>query len=104
MSKKATKLVIVTEMLLFKHIVRIIENAGATGYTVTAADGKGSRNTRAPGRPSVSDTFEKIKVEVITTDAAIARKIADEVAAKYFDNFSGIIFIGDVEVLYAHSL
>jgi len=58
MSTQATKLVIITEMLLFKHIVRILEAAGATGYTVTAAEGKGSRNTRSPGHPSVSDTFE----------------------------------------------
>jgi nitrogen regulatory protein PII len=104
MSTLATKLVIVTEKLLFKHIVSIIGSAGATGYTVTGAEGKGSRNTRALGHPSVSDTYEKIKFEVITTDEAIARRIADEVAAKYFDNFSGIIFIGPVEVLYAHSL
>lgn len=104
MSKQATKLVIVTEMLLFKHLVRIIEAAGATGYTVTPAEGKGSRNTRSPGHPSVSDTYEKIKLEVITLDEAVARKIADEVAANFFDNFSGIIFIEQVEVLYAHSL
>jgi nitrogen regulatory protein PII len=104
MSTQATKLVIVTEKLLFKHIVGIIEKAGATGYTVTAAEGKGSRNTRTPGTPSVSDTYEKIKLEVVTTDEAIARKIADEVAKNYFDNFSGIIFIDQVEVLYAHSL
>lgn len=104
MSKQATKLVIVTEMLLFKHIVRIIEAAGATGYTVTAAEGKGSRNTRSPGHPSVSDTFEKIKLEVITLDDKVARRIADEVAANFFDNFSGIVYIDQVEVLYAHSL
>jgi hypothetical protein len=52
----------------------------------------------------VSDTYEKIKLEVVTTDEAVARKIAEEVAAKYFDNFSGIIFREQVEVLYAHSL
>jgi nitrogen regulatory protein PII len=104
MSTQATKLVIVTEKLLFKHVVGIIDEAGATGYTVTDAEGKGSRNTRTPGHPSVSDTYEKIKLEVITTDEAITRKIADEVATKYFDNFSGIIFIDQVEVLYAHSL
>lgn len=104
MSTQATKLVIVTEALLLKHIVRIIEGAGATGYTVTSAGGKGSRNTSAPGHRSASDTFDKIKLEVVTTDDAIARKIGDEVAAKYFDNFSGLIFIGQVEVLYAHSL
>jgi nitrogen regulatory protein PII len=104
MSTQATKLVIVTEKLLFKHIVGIIEKSGATGYTVTGAEGKGSRNTRTPGHPSVSDTYEKTKLEVITTDEAIAHKIADEVAENYFDNFSGIIFIDQVEVLYAHSL
>jgi nitrogen regulatory protein PII len=104
MSTQATKLVIITEKLLFKHIVNIIESSGATGYTVTAAEGKGSRNTTALGHPSVSDTYEKIKLEVVTTDEAVARKIADEVASNYFDNFSGIIFIDHVEVLYAHSL
>lgn len=104
MAKQATKLVIITEMLLFKHIVRIIDAAGATGYTVTPAEGKGSRNTRTPGHPTVSDTLEKIKIEIITVDEKVARAIADEVAAKYFENFSGIIFIGQVEVLYAHSL
>jgi hypothetical protein len=52
----------------------------------------------------VSDTFEKIKLEVITLDEAVARKIADEVAANFFDNFSGIVYLGKVEVLYAHSL
>jgi nitrogen regulatory protein PII len=104
MSTQAIKLVIVTEKLLFKHIVGIIERAGATGYTVTDAEGKGSRNGTAFGRPSVSTTYEKMKIEVITNDEAVARKIADETAANYFDNFSGIIFIDRVEVLYAHSL
>jgi nitrogen regulatory protein PII len=104
MSQQATKLVIVTEMLLFKHLVRIIEAAGATGYTVTAAEGKGSRNGQNPGNHSVSDTYEKIKLEVITVDEAVAHRIADQVAAKYFDNFSGIIYTDRVDVLYAHSL
>jgi nitrogen regulatory protein PII len=104
MSTQAIKLVIVTEKLLFKHIVGIIERVGATGYTVTGAEGKGSRNGNMPGHPSVSATYEKIKLEVITTDESIARKIADEVASNYFDNFSGIIFLDRVEVLYAHSL
>lgn len=104
MPHTATKLVIITEKLLMKHVARIIESAGATGYTVTSASGKGSRNSDTPGHPSVSDTYEKVKVEVITVDSAIARAIADEVADNYFENFSGIIFIDQVDVLYAHSL
>jgi nitrogen regulatory protein PII len=104
MTQSTYKLVIITEKLLFDHIVRITEAKGATGYTVTAADGKGQRTTRPSRHPSVSDTLVKMKFEVITTDEAVAHAIADEVAKKYFDNFSGIIYLDQVEVLYAHSL
>jgi nitrogen regulatory protein PII len=104
MPKQAIKLVIITERLLFDHIVRIIEAKGGTGYTVTAADGKGQRTTRPSRHPSVSDALVKMKLEMITTDQSVAQAIADEVANKYFDNFSGIIYFDQVEVLYAHSL
>lgn len=104
MTQQATKLVIITEKLLLRHIAKIIEDAGATGYTVSAADGKGSRNIRSSGQPAVADSFTNIKVEVIAASEELARKIADEVAAKYFDNFSGITYLDPVEVLYAHRL
>jgi hypothetical protein len=104
MTQSAYKLVIITEKLLFDHLIRITEAHGATGYTVTAADGKGNRTTRPSRHPSVSDALVKMKLEVITIDAAVAHAIADEVAKKYFDNFSGIIYLDQVEVLYAHSL
>jgi nitrogen regulatory protein PII len=104
MSQQASKLVIITEKVLLRDIVRIIDAAGATGYTVVAAGGKGSRNTRSSGQPAVSDTFSNVKLEVITASQDMARAIADEVAKKYFDNFSGIAYIDDIEVLYAHQL
>ncbi|MEM9816629.1 MAG: hypothetical protein AAF827_09555, partial [Cyanobacteria bacterium P01_D01_bin.6] len=56
MTQRASKLVIVTEKLLLKQIAKIIDEAGATGYTVVDAGGKGSRNVRSSGRPTVSDT------------------------------------------------
>jgi hypothetical protein len=68
-----------------------------------AADGKGSRSMFSK-HPSLSHTLDKMKLEIITVDEAIARKIGDEVATKYFDNFSGIIYLDEVEVLYAHTL
>jgi nitrogen regulatory protein PII len=104
MSQQASKLVIITEKVLLRDVVRIIDAAGATGYTVMAAGGKGSRNTRSSGQPAVSDTFSNVKLEVITASPDMARAIADEVAKKYFDNFSGIAYIDDIEVLYAHML
>ena len=103
MGQQATKLVIVTEKLLLKKIAKIIDEAGAPGYTVVDAGGKGSRNVRSSGQPSVSDTQSNIKFEVLTPTREMAVKISDEVAAQFFDDYSGIAYLCDVmEVLHAH--
>jgi len=103
MSKQASKLVIVTEKVLLKKIAKIIDDAGATGYTVVDAGGKGSRNVRSSGRPTVSDSFSNIKFEVLTPNREMAVKISDEVAARFFDDYSGIAYLCSVmEVLHAH--
>jgi nitrogen regulatory protein PII len=104
MTQRATKLVIITENVLLRKVTKIILDAGATGYTVMAAGGVGSRNTPSPIHSPVSDTYSNIKIEVITANEDVARAIAKQVADRYFDNFSGIIHLGEVEVLYAHSL
>lgn len=104
MSIKASKLVIVTEKLLLKQITRIIEEAGATGYTIMPAGGKGSRNVRSSGQPTVSDTYANIKIEVITPNREMALKISDEIAAEFFENYSGMTYLCDVEILQAHRL
>ncbi|WP_448527294.1 P-II family nitrogen regulator [Parathermosynechococcus lividus] len=103
MAKPAKKLVIVTEKILLKKIAAIIEEAGATGYTVMQTGGKGSRNVRSSGQPNVSDTTANIKFEVLTPDRDMAEAIADQVAAQFFMDFAGIIYICDAEVLYAHT-
>ncbi len=102
MAKPASKLVIVTEKLLLKQIAKIIDEAGATGYTAVDAGGKGSRNVRSSGQPSVSDTGLNVKIEVLTDSRDMALKISDEVAARFFDNYSGIAYISEAEVLSAH--
>ena len=102
MTQQASKLVIVTEKLLLKKIAKIIDEAGATGYTVVAAGGKGSRNVRSSGQPTVSDTYSNIKIEVLTPNRDMAVKISDEVAAQFFDDYSGIAYLCDAEVLHAH--
>ncbi|MGY6529960.1 MAG: P-II family nitrogen regulator [Cyanobacterium sp.] len=102
MSQKANKLVIVTEKLLLKKIAKIIDEAGATGYTVVAAGGKGSRNVRSSGQPTVSETYSNIKIEVLTPSREIAIKISNEVAERFFEDYSGIIYLCEAEVLHAH--
>jgi len=103
MSQQATKLVIVTEKILLKKVAKIIDAAGAPGYTVMETGGKGSRNVRSSGRPTVGDSFSNIKFEVLTPSREMAVKISDEVATKFFDDYSGISYLCDVmEVLHAH--
>lgn len=104
MATKASKLVIVTEKLLLKQITKIIEEAGATGYTIMPAGGKGSRNVRSSGQPTVSDTYANIKIEVLTPNRETALKISEQVAAEFFDNYSGMTYLCDVEILQAHRL
>lgn len=103
MTHKVNKLVIVTEKLLLKQIVKIINGAGATGYTVVAAGGKGSRNVRSSGQPTVGDVYSNIKIEVLTANRDMAVKISDEIASQFFDDYSGITYICDAEVLHAHT-
>ncbi|MEM6610736.1 MAG: hypothetical protein AAF652_00475 [Cyanobacteria bacterium P01_C01_bin.72] len=102
MTQQASKLIIVTEKLLLKKIAKIIDKAGATGYTVVEAGGKGSRNERSTGRPTIYDNYSNIKFEVLTRDRDLALKISDEVAAQFFDDYSGIAYLCEAEVLHAH--
>ncbi|WP_040483531.1 P-II family nitrogen regulator [Lyngbya aestuarii] len=103
MTQNASKLVIVTEKVLLKKVAKIIDEAGATGYTVVAAGGKGSRGVRSSGQPTVGDTFSNVKFEILTPNRDMAVKISDEVAAQFFDDYSGIAYLCDVmEVLHAH--
>ena len=103
MSKQAKKLVIITEKLLMKKVGDIIESAGATGYTVLETGGRGSRNVRSPGRPSVGDTESNIKFEVLTDTKEMALEISDKVATQFFSDYAGITYICDAEVLFAHT-
>jgi nitrogen regulatory protein PII len=103
MAKPAKKLVIITEKILLKKIAKIIEESGATGYTVVETGGKGSRNVRSSGQSHVSETDSNVKFEVLTSDRDMAEKIADRVAVKFFLDFAGMIYICDAEVLYGHS-
>jgi len=102
MAKPAIKLVIVTEKLLLKKIAKIINKSGATGYTVVDAGGEGSRNVRSSGQPSVSNTSSNVKIEVLTENRDMALKISDEIALNYFDDYSGIVYLCEAEVLSAH--
>jgi len=102
MSQKVWKLVIVAEEILSKKLTKLIKASGATGYTVNAAGGEGSRNVRSTGEPSVSHTLSNVKIEVLTGARELADKITKEIEAKYYADFSIITYIYPVEALRDH--
>ncbi|MEM7053360.1 MAG: hypothetical protein AAF446_02315 [Pseudomonadota bacterium] len=96
---KASKVVIITEKMILDKVAALIEAAGARGYTVTPAGGKGSRGVRSTNRAAVVDGFSNVKIEVITSSKDAANQIADQVAEQFFDNYSGITYLEQVEIV-----
>ena len=88
MSQQVWKLVIVAEEILSKKLIKVIKEAGATGYTVNAAGGEGSRNVRSTGEPSVSHTLSNVKIEVLTGTRELADTITHEIEARFDADYS----------------
>lgn len=99
MTEKATKVTIISEKLIQADIVRIIEDAGASGYSVFEGGGKGQHGLRPTARPKVVNDFGIVKIEAVVADRSVADTIAEKVAATYFDNYSGIVYLEEVEIL-----
>lgn len=97
------KLTIITEKTVLKGTIKIIEANAASGYVVLPVQDKGTWSVSALERPARADDFSDVKIEIITTTRVIAEKIADEVAEKYFDNYSGLVYLDTVEVLHIHT-
>ncbi len=89
-----TLLTIITEASLERRLIADIKAHGAHGYTITEAQGEGSRGVRQPG-------FEKagnIRIEVVC-EAAVATQIAKRLEQQYYRDYAMILFSHDVEVL-----
>lgn len=96
----AEKVVIISEKIIAKGICEIIEKCGATGYTIVAAGGKGSRNMRSTSdRASVIADFANVKIEVIVNDKEMAEAIMNQIKEKFFKNYSGITYLEDIRIL-----
>jgi hypothetical protein len=89
MAKPAKKLVIVTEKILLKKIANIIEESGATGYTVLETGGKGSRNVRSSGQPNVSDTNGEYKIRGDHPGSGYGREYCGSGRSEVFHRFCG---------------
>ncbi len=85
---------IVTEAVLEQEVCETLEDAGAAGYTITNARGKGGRGVRDAGW----STSSNVRVEVVCSDD-VAQKIVKQLRRKYYDDYAMIIFESDVRVL-----
>lgn len=97
---KVKKVVIITEKLITEQVCEILDESRASGYTVTKVAGKGSRNIRTTSdATSIVGDFSNVKIEVIVKDQSIAQDITKKIVNEFFQNFSGITYIEDVEIL-----
>lgn len=86
-------LTIVTEGLLKEEMIALLKRHGATGHTITRADGEGSRGVRAKDWEGPN-----LKFECILSERAAGTAL-DEVGERYFENYSVIAWVTDVDVL-----
>ena len=87
-------LTVVCEAALEDTLLRDLEALGARGYTVTDARGKGSRGRR----DATWGPHANIRVEVLC-NAQTASAIGEALRERYYDNYSMVLFVADVEVL-----
>lgn len=90
---KMKRVTLVAEALIAEQLQDAILQLGASGFTTTKAEGRGSRGVRASqweGRNA--------KIETIVTDE-VADKILQHLAERYFENFAVIAYCHDVQVV-----
>ena len=84
---------IIAERVVRDRLLAAVHRLGATGHTVTDVRGEGARGGRSTTREGAS-----VKIETIVTPD-VAERIAAHVAERYFEHFSVIVYLQDVEVL-----
>lgn len=97
----ATKVTIIAERLLQEGILKILDAGGAKGYTIVDGSGQGESIKREGGRASVVRAFSIVRIEFILADDAVARRIAEQVSEAYFNQYPGIVYVSQVEVIRA---
>lgn len=90
---KLRRVTIVAEAVIASRIQEEVISCGASGYTVTDADGKGSRGVRASEWEG-----KNRKIETLVR-SEVADRILEVLAARYFPHFAVIAYAHDVEVV-----
>lgn len=84
---------IIAEAVLEEQLLRELRELGARGYTLTEAEGEGTRGVHA------SDWEGKnLKIELLV-GAEVADRIIDFVAERYFRHYAVVAYTYDVQVV-----
>jgi nitrogen regulatory protein PII len=87
------KVTIIAERVLRDDLLQMLKNHGASGWTLTAVEGEGSRGIRA-------SEWEGRNVQIDTlVSPSTAEIIMEDVGKNYFADWSVIVYACDVEVL-----
>lgn len=93
MKVKLSKVTIVAERLLKDELISIIRGEGATGYTMTAVEGEGSRGVRASDWEG-----RNVQIETIVSEKS-ADAILEKLSEDFFEDYAVIAWVGEVHVL-----
>jgi hypothetical protein len=100
MFHRATKLIVITENIIRREVCDIIEQCGGTGYTLVPSGGKGLHGFHATAdEASLIDEFTNVKIEVVCRDRARAEAMAERIMKTCFDEYPGIIYLENVEII-----
>lgn len=87
------KVTIISERFLKDDIIDIIKKNKGKGYTMSDAEGEGSRGIRASEWEG-----KNVKIEVIASKET-AINILKAVSSQYFENYAVIVFTQDANVV-----
>lgn len=93
LNTRLRKVTVIAERVLRDDLLALLKTLGATGWTLTAVEGEGTRGIRASeweGRNVQIDT-------IVSHD--LAEAIMAEIGRLYFTDWSLIVYATDVDVL-----
>ena len=84
---------IVAETALKTRLAKDLKGLGVSGYTVTAANGEGSRNSRAGDVDGGNVMIQCL----VSRDLSVA--IMNHLEADYFENYAVVAWVSSAEVI-----
>ncbi len=91
-TRRLTLVTVVAEAVLEQQLIQLVKAEGATGFTVTAAHGEGSRALRTGMEEG------NVRLEVVVSEE-VGDAIVTCLAERYFTNYAVIAWLTDVSVV-----